>query len=421
MRCWFRTLFCVLLTSASAWANGRLPAANQIVLRNERVLLRTTFGVLSSADNGNTWDWVCERGLGFSGVQDPPFAMTDGSVFVAAAEGLLVSNDALCNTARSPSLNRYLVDLTLDPLDPKAVYVLSSEFEQTLDSGALTFRSSIARTDGTSVELIGAPLPPELLFETIEVHGPSRIYLSGASVEPPTYSAILVSDDRGATFTRHPVPLISDRERAAFVSGVAPSNADRVYVRTGGLGGNPGRLLVSDDGAKSFRTVFTATGPLLGFALSPDGAKVFVGGPKDGVHVAAAATLVFEKQSEFSTTCLATKDSTLWACGNGQAGVLAASSTDDGKTFTTRATFNSIRGPLGTCAANASAAVCAQEWPALQRELGITRARDAGTDAPAAPAPTRYEASGGNCAQGLGPSALVGILLSMFMVKRRRK
>src|SRR4051794_34190183 len=56
-----------VVTPGTARANGRYPLASQLVvdpLDPDHLVARTTFGVLSSADAGATWRWVCEEALG---------------------------------------------------------------------------------------------------------------------------------------------------------------------------------------------------------------------------------------------------------------------------------------------------------------------------------------------------------------------
>ena len=57
-------------------------------------------------------------------------------------------------------------------------------------------------------------------------------------------------------------------------------------------------LVVSGDAGLTWKTAFEGTGALLGFALSPDGATVAVGGDKDGLWTAPKDTLAFTKVSE---------------------------------------------------------------------------------------------------------------------------
>jgi hypothetical protein len=144
-------------------------------------------------------------------------------------------------------------------------------------------------------------------------------------------------------------------EDSIYIAAVDPNNADLVYLRSQGQAtGGESRLYVtnnasSSDGGATFTTPTSGTfqtpaatgstiiGELLGFALSPDGSKVYVGTKESGVWVAPASTLVFQQtNSRIDTQCLATRGTELWACSDAVSGFVAGASTDDGATFTTK-------------------------------------------------------------------------------------
>src|SRR5262245_47937347 len=82
---------CLLVTGAAA-GNGRFPSAQLLLLDPSdanRLWLRATYGVLTSADRGCTWHRICEAAPGYSGTEDPMFGVTaDGAVIGAMFRGL---------------------------------------------------------------------------------------------------------------------------------------------------------------------------------------------------------------------------------------------------------------------------------------------------------------------------------------------
>src|SRR4051812_2930136 len=77
--------------SGTARANGRFPAANQLVASRtdpDFFVLRTTFGILFSHDHGTTWDWICEKAVGYGGVEDPSMGLTSTGVIAGVFSGL---------------------------------------------------------------------------------------------------------------------------------------------------------------------------------------------------------------------------------------------------------------------------------------------------------------------------------------------
>jgi DNA-binding beta-propeller fold protein YncE len=90
---------------------------------------------------------------------------------------------------------------------------------------------------------------------------------------------------------------------------------------------------------------------MLGFALSPDGSKVYAGSVEDGLFVGDRATLSFVHKSSIQVQCLAARANELWACANQRSGFAAGVSTDDGAHFAAKLTPDKLVGPIA-CAAN---------------------------------------------------------------------
>jgi MYXO-CTERM domain-containing protein len=449
------TALLALTVSARAHANGRFPAANQLVYAPDDpsfLVLRTTFGVLFSHDQGANWDWICEGaeeagvGVGYGGAQDPTIGMMPSSIIVGAFEGLAVSPDRGC--AWSFSFTEHVTDVVVRPDNPHAAYALTSAYSATGDAGEQLFDTRVYSTtdDGAHWTRIAATINPEILAETIEVAAtdPHRIYISGVKTDLSTFDSgqqslavTLVSKDDGKTYAEYTFPLSAQIERAPFIAAVDPKNADRVYVRVKGTKGS--RLVVSDNGGVSYRTVLEAQGDLLGFALSPDGAKVYTGGPADYLLVGSSTELKFTEQAHIQVQCLRTQGATLYACSNEASGFIVGSSTDDGVTFAPLLHLPCLRGPL-TCSATSAAGRCAPGFAPLAQSLreGSTVSCSAPSEAGAGAEPVDVDAgappqtTGGSessgCSASPGSASAVGGALTalgacaaFFARKRRRR
>jgi len=56
--------------------------------------VRTTFGLVISANDGCSFHWVCEQAIGYGGDFDPKYAVAaDGTLYAATYAGLRVSRD----------------------------------------------------------------------------------------------------------------------------------------------------------------------------------------------------------------------------------------------------------------------------------------------------------------------------------------
>lgn len=424
----------LVASSRAAWANARYPASTQVLFvpndPNE-VIVRVTFGLMVSRDRGNSWRSICESAIGVSGIQDPMYGVTtSGTLIGALAEGVVVSSDQRCAWTFASSLARSpFVDLVANPQNRANVLVFASAADASA-ADAATYNSRLFETvdEGLSFRPLGAPLDPAMVGATVDLTkmDPNRIYVSGVRTTGAASTGLfLVSRDRGATFETQEVPLVG-AERQLFIAAVDPGNAERVYVRTRGDENGPSRLLVTDDAGKTFRTAFSAKGPLAGFALAQDGSRIWAGGRLDGVQAASTTNFVFEVRSSLPVQCLAAAADGLWACSDEKNGFVVGLSSDDGATFTPKLHFcdvaNAIECPAGSPVADKCSGTgpvgCIRDEPEDPSRPDAARAPDAG----AVPS----ESTGGcGCRIGapIAPSVLFGAMafLGLLWFRARRR
>lgn len=389
-------LAAVVAGAPLARANGRFPESNQIVFADhdpDLVLLRVTFGLLVSHDRGKTFGWVCEQSIGFSGVEDPMYTVTPSNAIVGTTfQGLTITRDNACGWgfAGGDLDKQVFIDLTTNPKDKKDIVVFASSYDKQGEDGGIFFASKVWETkdEAQTFQQLGQALDPSLLGYTVDLTAsdPNRLYLTAVRYpgQPNAQGVLLVSKDHGQTWTEETVPLV-DTERAVFVAAVDPNDAERVYLRTSNGVDKPTRLILreanGEGGPPTQRTLHTANGALMGFALSPDGSKVYIGGPKDGVKVASTTDFAFEQRANIETQCLAINADGLWACSNERSGFIAGLSTDDGATFQPRLRFCDIGGPLATCGPGTPTnALCTPGWPAQKSLLGCGGGGGEGSD-----------------------------------------
>lgn len=390
-----------LAAPAVASANGRYPAAGQIALDPadaDTILVRATYGLLLTKDHGKQWSWICEDAVGFGPSEDPMLSFAaDGSILAGTFEGLGVSHDTGCDWAFTGGglAGHYVIDLAMEKGDPSKGVLLTSG-----DAGLTQLWET--GDDGATWTQAGVSLPPSFVGLTVDT-APSdrnRVYVSGR-LGPPDYPAnpglIERSDDRGATWQPLFIPG-SDDKTLPYVSAVDPLNPDVLYVR---LDGSPtDQLIVSKDGGTTWTKAFETTSPelgntsdLLGFALSPDGSMVAVGGPKDGLWTAPASTLAFSKVSTMSALCLTWSTAGLYGCADELVDQFTAGiSTDQGKTWTPLLHLAGLCGPLACGAESSVTKRCADLWPLMAGGIG----------APGCQSTSSSSASSGGGAGGAG-------------------
>ena len=419
-----------LWCAPDALANGRFPKANQLVASPSDpsfVVARTTFGLLVSHDHGQTFAWVCESAIGVRDNEDPAIAILGASsVAVAGAFGLALSADSACDWALAgEAAGATPIDVAAERAHPEHAIALlnaagggpGATLLETLDSGA-------------HWAPVGVPLPADLWAETADI-APSdgdRLYVSGTAVDGSSNQGMVMSSrDHGKTWSRTPIDL--DGAASVFIGAVDPTNPDRVYLRTSTAAADA--LLVSDDGAASFRTVTTVTGSMLGLAVSPDGTKIAIGGPSVGVLVADSDALMFAPRSQSPIACLAWSPDGLFACGpSGTSGFVVGKSVDDGDTFTpSLAVLADIQGPLACGGREPIVQTCAADWRALAALFGADggspQAFDAGAETGATPSAAHSgcsvqasEASAGGAGTVLAAS-IGALVLWLYNLRRR--
>jgi hypothetical protein len=467
-----------LLRSTSAAANGRFPLANQIVFSPtdpDLVVMRTTYGILPSHDHGATWRYICEDALGLvpNSLTDPPIALTGhDSLLAGTTIGLDVSPDVGCNwnCIGGGLASQTVVDLAVRPDSPSSAVAITSSFEETDSSQPLWLNQVFeTRNDGVTWAPIGVPIDTSVIVTTIDVAktDPNRLYVSGSrDFGQERTASLFVSKDKGQTWVEWPLAASQfdfALEDSIFIGGVDPTNAERLYLRSSAqLTGGRSRLTavtLAANGTPAFSTVYVfdvdssdftyVTGQMLGFALSPDGSKVYIG-DRGGLWVARASDLAFHKNSSTPIGCLATHGNELWACsatGIAESGFVAGMSSDDGKTFTSKlAQVGALAGPVacspsgGTagCGTNANASQCRASYEvlcsaygceantplALDQDASVDAGGDASTNGSAPPAkttPARSSCTLGARGEGRGVIELGAAFALVGLAIERRK
>jgi len=413
-----------VLAARPAAANGRFPASNQIVFspKDENVIIgRATYAILPSNDNGKSWGYLCEDALALPGAttyQDPEIGVTYKNYIIAGlfspTKGLDVSPDLGCNwnCIGGPLAGQQVADIVVRPDSTPNDSGLASTSHQVLAlistflaDGGSSSQIFESPDDGVTWNALSGPLDPTVAFQTIDVakSDPSRIYLSGnRNYALARTGSLFVSADNGVTWTERPVTdfnkpvpcsgdptMMCQSEDSLFIAGVDPNDADVVYLRSNGPTGTgtPGNsvLYVTRDAGQTIgiaqtfalpsmtSTDFIVIGEVLGFALSPDGSKVFTGTKESGLWMASAADLMPPDISSTAFTsinknlqvqCLATRSVSngpdeLWACSTELSGFIFGKSTDDGAHFTTMMpTITSMAGPIACSASGSTSAAC---------------------------------------------------------------
>ncbi|HVY25841.1 MAG TPA: hypothetical protein VHB79_04790 [Polyangiaceae bacterium] len=385
-------LAAALLAVQPARANGRYPLSNQLVVGPKDasyIAVRATFGLVLSRDHGKSWHWVCEAAAQFVNGEDPPIEVTaDNSVIVASSSAFTTSPDFGCNWAL-PESDQVIVDSDVDRSDPKRVVSSASLF----DAGKYSFALRQSLDNGATWQPFGVAAEGYVLTLAIAPSQPQRIYVSTTVLGTGTPSVVRTDDD-GATW--HPFVLPADGGPVPYIAAIDPLDADRIYVRAPTTASGD-VLFVSENAGKDWKLILQAKGTLAGFALSPDGAQIAVGGPTDPVQIASATDYAFSKVNDLGVTCLTWTSDGIFACADqATAGFSVGLSTDEGASFEPLFVPNELT--LQVCDAGTPVAMsCPNAWRGLAPVIG------------ADPATPGYEQGGGGSGgNGAGPGGSSG-------------
>jgi hypothetical protein len=362
---WPLTLALAAVSGAAA-ANGRYPIANQLVVGPAdptRLVLRTTFGLVLSRDQGKSFQWVCEKAAGFVNGEDPPVEVTsDSSILVASSQALNISHDGGC-AWQNALADVSVVDADVDPSDPKRTVVIASLFANGKTSSGL----EESLDDGVTWQTLGNSFDGLPATVAIAPSQPARIYASGTATTDLT-PLISTSEDSGAHWQSYPLSV--EQITVPFLAAVDPTRPEVVYVRAPTALGND-VLVVSRDFGQNFSTIFKAKGGLYGFALSPDGSEVAVGGPNDPLSVASSKDYVFKPVNALLPLCLKWSSAGLYACADEAKSEFSLGlSLDNGATF--KSLFRKPALTLLACPSNTGTGqYCPQAWVGQQATLGI--------------------------------------------------
>ena len=386
----------VFVVGGGARANGRYPAASLVVFDPNdanHFVMSATIGLLESRDGGTSFRWRCESVLGAPGPQDLMTAITaTGATVTAKFDGVVTSSDG-CSFFAPPELaGKSMGDLALRRSTPHEL--VAFYIDSRIDGG---FDSQLVRSDddGHTWAPLGAPLPIDLLPQTIDVapSDASRVYVSARFGPTQSYaSTLLRSKDGGVTFDSTEIPETANHH-LAYIAAVHPFDPDRIYLRVYDPLGT--LIWLSDDGGLTFRKVFTGTDQIYGFAVSPDGMQIALGGPGDGTWVGAADGTGFTRRADIQPNCLAWSADGLFACADQMVAPFSLGrSRDMGATFETVLRFDALCGQTGCGADTDAGLACARDWELVAPAVGTTCGTDAGTrDAPPSDAPRDHDAS----------------------------
>ncbi len=406
-------LVCLLATSVGS-ANGRFPSAQLLLVDPSdpnRLWLRATYGLLTSADRGCTWHRICESAPDYTGTEDPMFGvMADGTVIGGTFHGITTTRDHGCNWSDGASTDgKFFVDLSVQPTDPARAIAIDGSGRT--DGGGFTNQLWRTTDSARSWTQLGADLDPNLIMLTLDAapSAPSRIYVTAIRTTvadggaPLREGVLLRSENDGASWTVHVIPG-SDAGFEPWLSAIHPTDPKKLYVRLRGPNTAPSnnienRVVYSSDGGDTWQRIFDVRADGLGFALSPDGSRVLLGvgdsydldkaRPVDasvlGLYAASASDHQFKRTRPGQIGCLTWAPEGLYFCATqfpidgGASGFELGLSTDEGVTAKRVMRLNGVEGMLECPQSSSLSQRCdEEEWKTVCLDIGRCSFDDGG-------------------------------------------
>ena len=410
---------------APAQAHGRFPNAGLVVRHPtdaNRLVVRSTYGLLHSDDGGGRWLWSCAAAIGWnSDTEDPVVQFTAERLLVGSFKGLAISSPDACDWRflGGAGEGKFFRDIVLS--DPTHAFAVASNG---LGNDAFAVQVWQSSDAGNSWSTLGVAPPSDFLAVGISTSADGgRIYLSGRDGNSAAgyHSVLQRSDDGGQSWQRMLVPSAANDNAVSYLAAVHPTRPDVVYVaniEVLGIEVKKYQLMVSEDGGQSFTSLFQRERAVAGFALSPDGSQLALGGPEDGLFVGATSDHKLSQVNTLRVGCLSWHPEGLYACADEfKDGFALGLSQDNGATFEALMHLDSPCGVLECAASTVVGKDCPARWNVEKTELG---AQDCAVAEEPASSSCRCAAVGGSCGGG-GRWWLLGLGLATLMAAFRRK
>jgi hypothetical protein len=443
--------------AATANANGRDPYTSTINFQRgneQHIVAGMTFGAVVSKDGGATWEWMCERAIGYGGNYDPDYIYTStGAVFATTFDGLKVSRDG-CSFVSTPPGMTFVSEAEGGP--DGALYYAAADAAD----------SKIYRSvdDGNNWPVSANPGQPGDWWSSLAV-APSnaqRIYVTGYRLDGvnPKVNLLFTSTDRGVSYTPMTMTGITtvSANSVLEVVGISPTTDTTLYLKVSFENGQSGDSIYRSTNAGQSWTKILSKDSIFGLAFLAKDATTCVAGTREaGAFVSTnCATATTPTWTELTTAphigCLH-KDSagTVWACTQNYDSVLPTVTipsdgygimkTTDLTNWTGVLKYQDIKAPVACAAGTDQEDKCVQrymdqpsQWCCLVKQLFITStaidcsgtlsctyvpsadgAVDAGTNVKPPP-------DDDCCGTGNGrSSAILSLLVATVLLFRRRR
>lgn len=399
-------LLTALCTAATVFAHGAEPQAQSVVSAGDAgFIVGTTFGAVVTADDGQSFRWVCEEAVGLSQNERASWLVSPaGTWFAGAFSGLYVSRDRGCSFTPHASFTSTGVSAVAG--QGGAIYVASGRYGVT---------NGVWRSTDDGVTFSPTPVQDAATFFSSIVLAPSRpqrLYVGAWYFDPPA-SKLFVSDDGAASFTTIDLSTALPAPGPFTVLAVHPTKPEVLLAALSSNATPVHHWLVrSADAGQSFQVVMELPEPATGAAFSDDGAKAWVAAGATLYESADEGATIAALPSPTQQACVAVGPGRRWVCGAMDDDGFAVASGPQAGPLAPWLTWEKITGVVDCPASSPVRTTCDPFYPVLRAELGLPPLE------PDMPTPT--PPTGCGCGNA-GPSGWVSLLVSFFLTLGLRR
>jgi MYXO-CTERM domain-containing protein len=383
-------LAALMVAPAAVRANGAFPDSENILTPADRpqdIVLVTNFGLVSSADGGQTWLWSCEQDRNMLGMLYQLTPLPRNRLFAVANQSVVYSDDRSCGwqVVGGALAGQAITDVYVDPVGGTRVMAIG-----VVNQVYSLFESNDAGTT-FGPALFQAPAGQTLNGVEFARANPNVVYVALRTTEGQ--SLVGRSDDAGASFTIRDVTAGLGPGLLRIIA-IDPQDTNRVLFRF--LGGNDQSIALTVDGGATLSKPVTVNGYFNSFVRLASGTILIAGmieySTRSGLYRSRDRGSTFEAvPNPPAIRALSERNGTVYAAAdNFGDGYALGTSVDEGTTWRPLMAYADVK------AINPCLKAKCQETCALEVSLSLWPAEVCAADPPVGPG------AGGGGGTGLG-------------------
>jgi MYXO-CTERM domain-containing protein len=334
-----------------AVADGAFPDSMQIFVPADaphRIILATNFGLITSDDDGATWEWSCEPRNDDNTILYQKAASPSPRIFaVLIAHPMVYTDDLACTwTASGGSLSTLVArDAFADPTSADRVLAAAVAPTATLQPSSVYRSTDGGLTFGPA--LISGPTGGDILGIESAVSDPATMYVAMYGSANNLIDPILArSSDSGVTWSSMDLGGTLGAATIRIIA-VDPTDPLHLFLRVGISSGGE-KLGISTDGGRTFTEPVSVDKQLTAFALLSGGTILVAGldtaGNPVGFRSSDRGATFVPWLNPPHVRALAERNGKLYAAAENFLDLFAAGvSTDEGATWTPILTYDQVK------------------------------------------------------------------------------